>query len=103
MNPGAPTLQERLQAIAAHLHLAYSEAPLTRSDAFAAPMRRLYLLTSSNDKRPLPSVKQMCAGIKPDHAVEFIVVCPACGQMFDCREQAQVAHHSEEHHTPQRH
>ena len=100
VNLGQPTLQERLQILAANLHRAYSDAPLTKSDAFAGQMRRLFDLASGDEKKSLPTVRQMCAGIKPDHDVEFIVVCPACGQMFDCRDVEQVEHHSTEHRRP---
>src|SRR5690348_13535851 len=93
--PSQPTLQERLQMMAGNLHKAFSNAPLTKSDAFAEQVRRLYCLESSDEKKALPTVRQMCAGIKPDHEVEFIVVCPACGQMFDCRDTEQVDHHSD--------
>jgi hypothetical protein len=31
------------------------------------------------------------------------VVCPACGQMFDCRDTPQLDHHSSEHREPKLH
>jgi hypothetical protein len=49
---------------------------------------------------PPPTVKQLCEGIAADSPVEHIIVCPVCGQMFDCRDQAQVAHHSARHRLP---
>jgi hypothetical protein len=97
-----PTRKERLRDLSTCLHLIYSEDPLTRSDAFAAQVRQLHQM-SNGDKKQLPSVRQMCAGIRPDHAVEFIVVCPACGQMFDCRDQDQLEHHSNGKHEPKLH
>jgi hypothetical protein len=100
VNLGEPTLQERLQIMADNLHRAYSDTPLTKSDAFAEQVRLLYALASPDEKKSLPTVKQMCAGIKPEHDVEFIVVCPACGQMFDCRNTRQVEHHSTTHRAP---
>jgi hypothetical protein len=98
MNFGEPNRQERLHNVAEHLHLVFSEDPLTRSDAFASLLRRLYHL--EDELALLPSVEQMCAGIKPDHGVEFIVVCPGCGQMFDCRDSGQLTHHSGDTHKP---
>lgn len=46
-----------------------------------------------------PSVKQLCAGVTPS-SDEHIVICPTCGQMFDCREKDQVDHHSNGKHAP---
>jgi hypothetical protein len=97
MFSGSPTRQDRLHIVAANLHLAYSRGPLAKSDVFAALMRRLQKLEQNG---PLPNVKQMCAGIRPDHEIEYIVVCPLCGQMFDCRDLLQVDHHSSEPHGP---
>jgi hypothetical protein len=45
-------------------------------------------------------VKQLCEGVNPDSPVEHIIVCPVCGQMFDCRHAAAVAHHSVADHAP---
>ena len=93
-------MERRLHAVAENLHLAYSETRLTKSDAFAAQMRELTRCDAGKDKRRLPGVRQLCAGIRPDHEVEFIVVCPICGQMFDCRNLIHVDHHSSETHLP---
>ena len=100
---GSPTQQERLHVIAASLHLAYSEDALTASDAFAVQIRRLNRLDYGQEKKALPDVRQMCSGIKPSHEVEFIVVCPHCGQMFDCRDLPQLDHHSNTNHNPKLH
>jgi hypothetical protein len=70
-----PTREGRLKRIAAVLGLVY-------------------------DIEGSPSVQQLCKGVAPDSPDEHIVICPACGQMFDCREAAQVEHHSTEKHTP---
>lgn len=99
MGPDSLTQQQKLRIIAAHLHLVYSEGPLTRSDRFALQLQRLHRL-GRDDKKPLPNVRQLCAGIKPDHEIEFIVVCPVCGQMFDCRNTGQLDHHSSDKHAP---
>jgi hypothetical protein len=53
-------------------------------------------------RRPGPTVKQLCEGVRPDNPVEHIIVCPVCGQMFDCRSQADAAHHMQDNHTPRR-
>ena len=88
--------QERLHIVAAHLHLIYSDGPLTKPEAFAGHMRLLL----ESERSALPTVSQMCAGIKPNHDVEYIVVCPVCGQMLDCRDGPQLEHHSTEDHEP---
>jgi hypothetical protein len=46
------------------------------------------------DRQSLPNVKELCEGIASDSPLEHMIICPVCGQMFDCREQEQVAHHS---------
>jgi hypothetical protein len=52
-------------------------------------------------RRRLPSVEQLCEGVNPSNPIEHIVVCPICGQMFDCRDQGAVRHHSRDQHNPQ--
>jgi hypothetical protein len=42
----------------------------------------------------------MCEGVRADSPVEHLLVCPVCGQMFDCRERAAVEHHSQPDHDP---
>jgi hypothetical protein len=53
-----------------------------------------------NARKPPPSVKQLCEGVDPNSDVEHIIVCPVCGQMFDCRDSSSVAHHSAQKHVP---
>jgi hypothetical protein len=65
-----------------------------RLKRIAAILGRVYDVDAS------PTVKQLCRGVSPDSPDEHIVVCPTCGQMFDCREHAQVEHHSRERHEP---
>lgn len=36
----------------------------------------------------------------PKSDVELFVVCPVCGQIFDCRDEVQVRHHAEALHEP---
>jgi hypothetical protein len=54
----------------------------------------------SHSRRPTPTVKQLCEGVNPDSPVEHIIVCPVCGQMFDCRDQVSVEHHIAADHQP---
>lgn len=70
-----PARDDRLKRIAANLGLVY-------------------------DLDGSPSVQQLCKGITPNSPDEHIVICPTCGQMFDCREAAQVNHHSDDKHEP---
>lgn len=70
-----PARNERLKRIAAHLGLVY-------------------------DVEASPSVQQLCKDVQSDTPDEHIVICPACGQMFDCRDSAQVNHHSTDAHAP---
>jgi len=51
-------------------------------------------------RHPTPTVEQLCEGVNPDSPLEHIIVCPVCGQMFDCRESAAVSHHSAPAHEP---
>jgi hypothetical protein len=51
-------------------------------------------------RRPPPSVQQLCEGATSGSATARIVVCPVCGQMFDCRIQAELAHHIIAEHKP---
>jgi len=41
-----------------------------------------------------PAVKQLCEGVDPTAQFEHLIVCSACGQMIDCRDQIAVVHHS---------
>lgn len=47
-----------------------------------------------------PSAADLCRGLDPKSESEHLVVCPVCGQIFDCRDQRQVAHHNAEEHEP---
>ncbi|QGZ93960.1 hypothetical protein DSM104635_00775 [Terricaulis silvestris] len=58
------------------------------------------ILSRAYDAGSEDSVESLCQGIHPDSAEEHIVICPVCGQMFDCRDQLQVAHHSTAEHAP---
>lgn len=42
-------------------------------------------------RHPTPTVEQLCEGVNPDSPLEHIIVCPVCGQMFNCRESAAVS------------
>lgn len=55
----------------------------------------------AGQRRNLPNVEQLCEGVNPNNPIEHIVVCPLCGQMFDCRDQGAVRHHSRDKHNPQ--
>lgn len=43
---------------------------------------------------PPPTVKQLCEGVRHDNPEPHIIVCPVCGQMFDCKDAEDVAHHT---------
>lgn len=47
-----------------------------------------------------PLIEEMCEHADPLSDVEHYVVCPVCGQIFDCREQRQMQHHTEALHDP---
>jgi hypothetical protein len=49
---------------------------------------------------PQPSIEDICEQSDPESDVEHLVVCPACGQIFDCRDPANLAHHDQPEHTP---
>jgi hypothetical protein len=51
-------------------------------------------------RSPVPAIDEMCEQADPRSDIEHFVVCPVCGQIFDCREEAQVAHHTEALHDP---
>jgi Fe2+ or Zn2+ uptake regulation protein len=46
-----------------------------------------------------PTIEEMCEGAEQS-PVEHFIVCPSCGQVFDCRDEAQVRHHSRSSHEP---
>lgn len=45
-----------------------------------------------------PTIEDLCEEADPKSAVEHLVVCPVCGQIFDCRDAVSVAHHGESAH-----
>lgn len=47
-----------------------------------------------------PAVEELCEQADPKSEIEHFVVCPVCGQIFDCRDEAQVRHHTEALHEP---
>ena len=54
--------------------------------------------------RPLPgrlfrmaselTLSEMCEAAAPGDPIEHLVICPVCGQIFDCRDDAQMKHHA---------
>ncbi len=93
-NFGTPTLAERLRIVAGNLGRVYAPAPIEE----AADLRALIVHLRANNRRRLPNVRQLCAGVGPDD--ERLIICPVCGQMFDCRDEGHLEHHSSEEHTP---
>lgn len=89
-------MAERLRIVADNLSRVYTPAPLQGTDDLRALIDHL---RASSRKRPL-NVRQLCAGVSPDDESERLIVCPHCGQMFDCRDRAQVEHHSSKEHPP---
>ncbi len=49
--------------------------------------------------KPIP-VEDLCEGADAESEVEHMIVCPTCGQIFDCRDQLQLRHHGEDQHAP---
>jgi hypothetical protein len=45
------------------------------------------------------TVEELCENADPQSEVEHLIVCPGCGQIFDCRDAAQVTHHAAADHT----
>lgn len=93
---GIPTMAERLRIIAGNLGRVYAPAPMGETTDLRALIKHL----RANSRRSLPSVRQLCAGVSPDDEKERLIICPVCGQMFDCRDQAYLEHHSSEEHAP---
>jgi hypothetical protein len=46
------------------------------------------------------TVEELCERADPASPVEHLIVCPGCGQIFDCRDEAQVRHHAKAGHDP---
>jgi hypothetical protein len=93
---GTPTFAERLRNVADNLNLVYPLVPIPDSD----DMPTLISILLANSRKRLPSVRQLCAGVSPDDKHEHLIICPVCGQMFDCRDVASLEHHSSEEHAP---
>lgn len=85
---------ERLRYVADNLNRIYAPEPMVEADDFQALIDQL----RAGERRGLPNVRQLCAGVASNE--ERVVICPVCGQMFDCRDQAQVHHHSSGEHAP---
>lgn len=46
------------------------------------------------------SIEVTCEEVDPRSDIEHYVICPICGQILDCRDKRQVAHHSDALHEP---
>jgi len=93
---GAPSMAERLRIVAANLSRVYEPAPLDNME----DLRAVIVHLRANRRKPAPDVRQLCAGVRPDDKNERLIVCPICGQMFDCRDAANLDHHSRDEHAP---
>ena len=89
-------MAERLRIVADNLSRVYVPAPLQETDDLRALIDHL----RANSRRPPLQVDQLCAGVSPDDERERLIICPQCGQMFDCRDRAQVEHHGVKEHAP---
>lgn len=38
---------------------------------------------------------EICREADPASDIEHYVVCPVCGQIFDCRDERQAGHHTD--------
>lgn len=45
------------------------------------------------------TIEQMCERAEVTSHDDHLIVCPACGQIFDCREPALVEYHGTKMHT----
>jgi hypothetical protein len=45
------------------------------------------------------TIEQMCERADATHPDDHLIVCPTCGQIFDCRETALVEHHGTQAHA----
>lgn len=93
VNFGPLTLAEQLRMIAANLGRVYPPVPTEETDLRA-------LIANLRASGRVRNVHQLCAGVSPDDEEAHLIVCPACGQLFDCRDRAQVEHHSNDDHRP---
>jgi hypothetical protein len=46
------------------------------------------------------TVEELCERADPESPVEHLIVCPDCGQIFDCRDEGLVRHHAAAGHQP---
>ena len=92
---GTPTMAERLRIVAANLSRVYEPAPLDDVE----DLRAMIVHLRANARKRAPNVRQLCAGVRPDDESERLIVCPICGQMFDCSDAAHLEHHSREDHA----
>lgn len=46
------------------------------------------------------AIEELCREADPASPIEHYVVCPICGQIFDCRDPVHIEHHSESLHDP---
>ena len=93
---GTPTKAERLRIIADNLSRVYAPTPTEQ----VTDLRALIDQLRANSRRRTLNVRQLCAGVAPNDDKEHLIICPVCGQMFDCRDQALVEHHSSGDHGP---
>lgn len=45
------------------------------------------------------SIKQMCEAVSLTATPDPLIVCPACGQIFNCRDHTLLTHHNTEAHA----
>jgi hypothetical protein len=51
--------------------------------------------------RPAPRIiDDLCKQADPASDIEHFVVCPVCGQIFDCRDERQARHLVDTVHDP---
>ncbi len=89
-------MADRLRYVADNLGRVYAPTPTEE----VADLRALIDHLRANGPRRAMNVRQLCAGVSADDEREHLIVCPACGQMFDCRDRAQIEHHSSDEHRP---
>jgi hypothetical protein len=44
-------------------------------------------------------IRQQCQEADPSSTIEYYVVCAVCGQIYDCRDENAVIHHSTGEHV----
>ncbi|QGZ94580.1 hypothetical protein [Terricaulis silvestris] len=70
-----------------------SKPPLARPKRF----RKVIVMTRAKRET---TVEGLCERADPASPVEHLIVCPDCGQIFDCRDEGQVRHHARQGHDP---